>query len=160
LNRTVTAAALAAVFLTSAAGCGTETTSTPRGRGSSTPGRAPETERIDPYGDPVVYPRDPFEGFPVINELDYPGEPGSCTEPPSGTGAWSVQIAACAGESDAARLGAVASSLTGLPFFVDREDVWWKVRLGSYSSAEDAAAGLATAVGSGYSDAWIVRRLP
>ncbi len=108
----------------------------------------------------MVYPRDPFEGFPVINELDYPGEPGSCTEPPSGTGAWSVQIAACAGESDAARLGAVASSLTGLPFFVDREDVWWKVRLGSYSSAEDAAAGLATAVGSGYSDAWIVRRLP
>lgn len=160
MNRTGIAAAFAAAFLISAAGCGTETASPPGGGGNSTPGGAPETEQIDPYGDPVVYPRDPFEGFPVINELDFPGETRGDIEPAAGAGAWSVQIAACANESDASRLGAVASSLTGLPFFVDREDAWWKIRLGSYNSEEDAASGLATAVEYGYADAWIVRRLP
>lgn len=139
-------------------GCGTPVAATDSGRGDGE-GSAPPAA-VDPYGDPVEYPADPFEGFPVIFELEYPGEESVPPEEAASVGRWAVQIAACSSEADAERLGEVASVRTGLPFFVDREDDWWKVRLGSYQTRPDAAPGLEKALASGYGDAWIVERLP
>lgn len=150
--------ALFAALLAILPGCGTAVTATDS-EGGGGEGSAPPVA-VDPYGDPVAYPADPFEGFPVIFELEYPGEEAVTSMDDAAAGPWAVQIAACSSEADAGRLGEVASIRTGLPFFVDREDAWWKVRLGSYQTRTDAALGLEKALASGYGDAWIVERLP
>ncbi len=149
---------LFAAMLTITPGCGTPVTETGSGGGTGD-GSAPPLE-VDPYGDPVEYPADPFEGFPVVFELEYPGEEAAASADDAAVGPWAVQIAACSSEADAQRLGEVASVRTGLPFFVDREDAWWKVRLGAYQTRTDASPGLEKALASGYGDAWIVERLP
>lgn len=151
--------ALFAAILLTAPGCGTPVTAGGSAGGGGDGSTAPEA--VDPYGDPVEYPADPFEGFPVVFELEYPGaETPAPGDLPSAGGAWAVQIAACSSEDDAGRLGGIASVSTGLPFFVDHEGSWWKVRLGSYRTREEAAEGLEKAVASGFGDAWIVERLP
>lgn len=152
------AAVVLAACLAVLPGCGA---SSARAGGSGGRGQdAPDESVVDPYGDPVEYPEDPFEGFPSVNELTYPGaEAPGAAEPPA-AGSWAVQVAACTSEDDAARLAGVASAATGLPGRVDCEGSWWKVRLGSYVSREAAGEGLSIARSHGYGDAWIVEILP
>lgn len=152
----------AAVFLAAsvAAWCGCGTSSARSGSSGDRVQAVPDESVADPYGDPVVYPGDPFEGFPVVNELTYPGEPVTGAVEPPAAGSWAVQVAACAAEEDAVRLAGIASAATGLVGRIDFEGSWWKVRLGSYESREDAGEGLETARSHGYGDAWIVELLP
>lgn len=158
MTRHSAAAVVLAACLAAWCGCGASSART--GGSGDRLQAVPDETVIDPYGDPVVYPEDPFEGFPVVNELAYPGTvEQDGTEPPS-AGSWAVQVAACAVEADAERLAGIASAATGLQSRIDCEGSWWKVRLGSYGSREDAGEGLAIARSHGYGDAWIVELLP
>jgi hypothetical protein len=158
MTRHGAAAVVLAASVAALCGCGTSSASS--GGSGDRVQAVPEEGVVDPYGDPVVYPEDPFEGFPVVNELTYPGvsEPDAA-EPPA-AGQWAVQVSACAAEDDAVRLAGIASAATGLVSRIDFEGAWWKVRLGSYDSREQAGEGLDIARSHGYSDAWIVEVLP
>jgi hypothetical protein len=132
-----------------ACSCGTSTTSGGEGL----------TEPVDPYGDPVVYPGDPFEGFGTVVDIAVPGSAQDATDPPA-AGGWAVQIAACTSESDAAGLAAAASEELGLPSRVDHEGQWWKVRVGAYGTRLEAEEALPAVRSEGWSDAWVVEVRP
>lgn len=132
-----------------ACSCGTSTTS----------GGEQGTEPVDPYGDPVVYPVDPFEGFGTVVDITVPGSGPEIPAPPA-AGGWAVQIAACSSESDAAGLAAAASEELGLPSRVDHEGQWWKVRVGAFGTRREAEDALPSVRSEGWADAWVVEVRP
>lgn len=135
---------LALILLASA--CGTSTSSGDRGLPP------------DPYADPPDYSGDPFEGFGPVTTIAFPAGDRPPSEEDGSSGPWSVQIAACGTLQAAEALRERVGAVTGETVFIDRSGAYYKVRVGSFSTAEDSADLRVLLRSSGYPDAWSVER--
>lgn len=109
----------------------------------------------DPYGDPPGYSGDPFAGYGPVTSITLPAQGGEETEP---GGRWSVQVAACATMESAESLRASVEADFQEPVFIDHIGSYYKVRVGSFDSAESSAELRGALRGGGYPDAWSVER--
>ena len=120
------------------------------------------TGPIDPYGDPPGYTGDPFVGFPEPVSMSIPGEELPFVyeeEILSGTH-FTVQISAATNEETAQRLAETIRADIDHSVFVDHQGGFWKVRVGAFPAAEDAAAYTQVLVNMGFTDAWVTTREP
>lgn len=140
-------------LLSFAVGCGSTVTVPEGSEGSS--GAVP-----DPYGNPPGYGADPFAGFGDVVSLAVPGGIAGQSEAAAQEGPYSVQVAACSTPEAAASIACNLENAVGQRVFVDREGGYHKVRVGAFESCEQAGDLLQTLKSMGYTDAWVVLRIP
>ena len=137
-------------------------------------GQVVHTGTADPYGDPPDYAGDPFAGFDQIVTLEVPGEtvpvpeeiPEEIPEETfeiQETGSnlpFSVQISAAAEEATAQRLAEQVSAQVDAPVYIYHIGQYWKVRVGAFPTREETATLLEQLREMGFTDAWVVERVP
>lgn len=143
-------------LLAAAAGCGSRTSGPGERPGAvSTP-----PAELDPYGDSPAYAGDPFAGFAEMVSIAVPGGIDFEADPiqHESRGAFSVQVAACSTPEAAAGLAHNLRGLLEQTVFIDLEDGYHKVRVGSFHNREQANTLQSSIRALGYPDAWVVER--
>jgi hypothetical protein len=112
----------------------------------------------DPYADPPDYSGDPFQGFGPVTSISLPAPGGTEMPGEAAGGPWSVQIAACGTLQAAEALRERVGAVTAEAVFIDLSGAYYKVRVGSFPTAEDSADLRNLLRSSGYPDAWSVER--
>jgi len=125
--------------------------------GSNTSRDGGEEGLVDPYSDPPGYSGDPFAGYGPVASVEFPAS-GENPIPRSNPGGWSVQVAACATEEAAQSLAISLESLGNEPVFIDHIGSYYKVRVGSFETAEASSELRNRLRSGGFPDAWSVER--
>jgi hypothetical protein len=124
----------------------------------------------DPYGDPPDYAGDPFAGFGEIVTVEVPGETETVVDetveetvevPVEDSNLpFAVQISAAAEEATATRLAEQVGAEVDAPVYIDHVGQYWKVRVGAFATREETGALLLQLQEMGFTDAWVVERVP